>query len=426
MLLSSMKKRWFGTDGIRGLLGSDLRKKEIIKISYLYAKHIKASSILIGMDSRNGNSKLLDWIAKGISNTKATIYFCGILPTPAISYLAKLKHYDGAISITASHNLPKYNGIKFFKENGVKLSEEDEQAIESQMNEYLSLDSKKPKIEKLNLDNIYLNMLRKIAPRKQFNAVMDFSNGACSKFAHFFEEYFGIKAINTRPNGSNINIADTEIENEIKKEKAALGFALDGDGDRCIVFDASGKKIDGDKIIIALASAMQIKKGVVVTDYSNYALDDILKDKGIPVFRVKNGDKYVINAIYENEYELGGEKSGHLVFPQHSFCDDGMLTTIKLLTLLNKTNKSIEELTAYQLKPNILINIPVRKKKDFFAIPTLAKAIEFTRRKLSQRGRLLIRYSGTESICRIMIEANERKLLKLGWKLAKVVSAELN
>ncbi|RLE43272.1 hypothetical protein DRJ16_03945, partial [Candidatus Woesearchaeota archaeon] len=250
-----MKKRWFGTDGIRGLLGKDLCRKEIIKISYLYAKHIKASHILIGMDSRNGNSKLLNWIAKGISNTKATIHFCGILPTPAISYLAKLKHYDGAISITASHNLPKYNGIKFFRENGVKLSEEDEQAIESQMNKHLQLESKKPKIEELNLDHLYLNQLKKISPKRHFNAILDFSNGACSRFAHFFEEHFGIKAINTRPNGNNINIANTEIENEIKKEKAALGFALDGDGDRCIVFDASGKKTDGDKIIIALASA---------------------------------------------------------------------------------------------------------------------------------------------------------------------------
>ncbi|RLE40406.1 hypothetical protein DRZ77_02375 [Candidatus Woesearchaeota archaeon] len=425
MLLSSMKKRWFGTDGIRGLLGVNLRKKEIIKISYLYAKHIKASSILIGMDSRNGNSKLLKWIATGISNAKAKIHFCGILPTPAISYLAKLKHYDGAISITASHNLPKYNGIKFFKENGVKLSEEDEQAIELQMNKHLQLESKKPKIEKLNLDSIYLNLLKKISPKKQFNAVMDFSNGACSKFAHFFEEHFGIKAINMRPNGNNINIADAEIENEIKK-KAALGFAFDGDGDRCIVFNASGKKIDGDKVIIALSSTMRIKKGIVVTDYSNHALDEILKNRGIPVFRVKNGDKYVINAIYKNKYEFGGEKSGHLVFPQYSFCDDGMLTAIKLLNLLNKTNKSIEELTTYQLKPSILINVPVKKKKDFFAAPTLVKAIESTRRKLSQRGRLLIRYSGTEPICRIMIEANERKLLKLGWKLAKAVSAELN
>ncbi len=421
-----MKKRLFGTDGIRGLLGIDLHRKEITKISYLYAKHIKASSILIGMDSRNGNSKLLDWIATGISNAKAIIHFCGILPTPAISYLAKLKHYDGAISITASHNLPKYNGIKFFKENGVKLSEEEEQAIESQMNKHLQLESKKPKIEKLNLDHLYLNLLKKISPKKHFNAILDFSNGACSKFAEFFKERFGIKAINTRPNGNNINIADAEIEDEIRKEKAALGFAFDGDGDRCIVYDASGKKIDGDKIIIALASNMRIKKGIVVTDYSNHALDEILKKKGIQVFRVKNGDKYVINAIYKNKYEFGGEKSGHLVFSQHSFCDDGMLAAIKLLTLLNKTNKSIEELTAYQLKPNILINVPIRKKKDFFAVPTLAKAIESTRRKLAQKGRLLIRYSGTEPVCRIMIEANERKLLKLGWKLAKAVSAELS
>lgn len=431
-------KKLFGTDGMRGFANKHPITPEVLmKIgkaaAIVLSNGKKRPKFVIGKDTRLSGYMIENALTAGILSAGGVVFLVGPMPTPAVAHLTKSFAADAGIMITASHNPAEDNGIKFFSSNGLKLSDETEEKIEKlyfDKNQAISVNGNKlGKAYRIDdAQGRYIEFAKSCINNnslKGLKVVLDCANGAGYKVTPLILLELGAKVtvLNNKPNGFNINLKSGAlhpeiIAEEVLKQKADVGLALDGDADRLIMADETGNIVDGDEIL-AIASLDMLEKGelknntLVVTNYSNLGLDNTIKKAGGKIIKVKNGDRYVIEEMLKGDYNLGGEQSGHIIFRDHSMTGDGTIAALKILDIMKQKKKKLSELTKELIKyPQIIVNINVTKKPQINQIPELSKAIKKAKQTLGDEGRTLIRYSGTQNVLRIMIEGKDKKQIK--------------
>jgi len=450
-------KALFGTDGIRGEAGRfplDAATVSIIGSSlarYLANEAGKRPAIVIGRDTRESGGWLERAVIQGLVAAGAECRSAGVITTPGVAFLTRSLHADAGIVISASHNPYHDNGIKIFSPSGRKLDDSIERLIESnvlssskqivsQLPENLTVST--PEAE-ADLQQSYLTFLSdeigKELSLTDLTIVVDCANGASFALAPELFKRLGMRtiAIGNRPDGRNINqncgsLHIEALQQRVVAEKADLGVAFDGDADRSLFVDNAGNFVDGDATLWVLANHLhargQLKDNLVVaTVMSNIGLEIALRSKGLRMVRTDVGDKYVLEELLRRDASLGGEQSGHIIFPRLSLAGDGMITALSLLRALSEQARSLAELTAgFERFPQILVSVPVREKRPFAELPSVQRAINETEEKLSDKGRLLLRYSGTEALARIMIEGErQNEIESYASKIAAAIRQEL-
>jgi phosphoglucosamine mutase len=444
-----MKKRFFGTDGIRGKTGEyPITPDFFVKLAYatglVLTKHHKSKnnpSVVIGKDTRISGYMFESALEAGFSAAGVDTYLTGPIPTPGIAYLTQKLDADIGVSITASHNPFGDNGIKIFTKNGTKLSEETEIEIEQLLDEALVLVTTAKLGKARRLDDAYdryirfcLNTVSNELDFKHYKIVIDCANGATYHVAPKIFRSLGAKiiTINNSPDGLNINEAagsdhPESLVQAVKKNQANLGIAFDGDGDRILVVNNDGSIIDGDQILFIILNYFQqqqkLKGGLVGTLMTNLALEEKCAEMNISFYRAKVGDRYVAEALREKEWMIGGENSGHIVLLNYHSTGDGIISALQLLSALEANKMSLSEALAnFSLYPQQLINIPIKEKLDLDSqiIKDLVKEAEMI---MEGKGRVLIRPSGTQPLLRIMTEGPEKLLVvKAANYLAKAIN----
>ena len=420
----------FGTDGIRGVANAYPMTPEMaLKIGKAVALIFKdkRSTVVIGKDTRISGDMLEYGVASGICSMGSDVFLAGILPTPGIAFLTASIGANAGIVISASHNPFYDNGIKIFKDNGYKISDDNESEIERLvLNENMEMLSKTiqntGRIYTItDSEKKYSEFLKKSIPKqlnfKEIKIVMDCSNGATYRVAPelFTELGADVELLSANPNGKNINDKCGSQHTEalikaVKEQSADIGLAFDGDGDRLVAVDEKGDVVTGDRIITVCAKYLKQKerlKGnqVVTTVMSNLGLRLALKSMDIKHAFSKVGDRHVVEKMMSLGAVLGGEDSGHVIFLDHHTTGDGILTALKLIEVMKTESKPMSELSrAMTVFPQVLINVEVRHKPDLDAIPDIKDAIISMERRLGDEGRVLVRYSGTEPLCRVMVE----------------------
>ena len=444
--------RFFGTDGIRGRAGEaplDAATVQTIGRAIVRALGLPAPRVLIGRDTRESGPAIEQHLAAGLAAEGAHPESAGIIPTPAIAHLARersgarRKGYHLGVVISASHNPYEDNGIKVFGGAGRKFSTDLEDKTESIIAELAGQPMREARgVEQRDLGRPYLAHLKRSyggPSLKGMHLAVDCANGATSFLARRLFEDLGarVTAINDQPDGRNINrdCGATHPETVAERVKAAgadLGLAFDGDGDRCILADAKGLVIDGDHVLFLAARHLQSKgalKGgaVVATVMSNVGLEVALGKAGIPLVRTAVGDRNVLEEMERRGANLGGEQSGHVIFLDHEPTGDGMLTGLKVLEVLKATGRPLHELAAeLVVYPQVLINVRVRERADIEGIPEIKTHLDRARSALDGRGRLVVRYSGTEPLLRVMAEGpDEAEVRSLAQAIVDAVKARL-
>ena len=449
-----MTRKLFGTDGIRGVANVDPMTGEMAMqlgraIAHLFKEVKGKHRIVVGKDTRLSGYMLETALASGICSMGADVWLVGPLPTPGIAFITTSMRANAGVVISASHNPYYDNGIKIFSQNGFKLPDEMEQRIEDLI---LSnhLDSLRPTASAVGkahrIDDAigrYVVFLKKTFPNDLtldgLRLALDCANGAAYRVAPTVFEELGAEVIpvGIEPNGENINAncgsLHPEVVSQLVLEKGVdIGIALDGDGDRIIFVDRYGKQVDGDHILaicgLQMLSENRLKKGTLVTTVmSNMGLDRSIRNAGGKVVRTQVGDRYVVEEMVRGDYNLGGEQSGHTIFLDHNTTCDGILTALQLLSIMKRKEKPLDELAGVmELLPQLLFNVEVREKKDLSEIPEIERRIKEIERSLGNSGRILIRYSGTEPLLRIMVEGeDETKLHKYGQDLVELVKKNI-
>ncbi len=450
-------KRLFGTDGIRGLANHDPMTPEMSlklgkALTYTLKQNKKNSykpKIVIGKDTRLSGYIFEQALSSGIASMGADVLLVGPLPTPAIAFITTSMRADAGIVISASHNPYEDNGIKIFDSFGFKLPDEKEMEIEDLIynGEEKLIKSSPDEIGKaFRIDDApgrYVVFAKNSFPAdltlEGIKLVLDCANGAAYKVAPLIFQELGAQllTIGVNPNGKNINTDCGSLNPELLREKvlesgADLGIALDGDADRVIFCDEKGNIIDGDKIIAICAQEM-IEKGklkgnaIITTLMSNMALERFIRDQGAEFIRTQVGDRYVVEEMRARNSNLGGEKSGHIIFLDHTTTGDGTLAALQVLGIMKAKEKSLSELaTIIDLYPQVLLNVRVEEKKDLNKIPELRKQIKKNEDRLNGKGRINIRFSGTESISRVMVEGEDESLInEIAQELAQTIEKEL-
>ncbi|CAB4342900.1 unannotated protein [freshwater metagenome] len=442
----------FGTDGVRGVANKDLTAELAVDLA-IAAAHILGEigafaghrpKAIVGQDSRASGDFLEAAVVAGLTSAGVDVYRVGVLPTPAISFLVKESGADLGVMISASHNPMPDNGIKFFARGGDKLADSVEAQIEAHLGEPWDRPTGKD-VGRIIVDDSakdkYLTHLLKTIniDLDGLKVVVDCANGAASYVAPIAYEKAGavVTAISATPTGWNINenCGSTHLENliaEVKKSGADLGIAHDGDADRCLLIDNKGEVIDGDYILMILASALKAdnklnKKTVVGTVMSNLGFVNAMESDGIAVVKTAVGDRYVLENMLVNNYSLGGEQSGHVILREFSNTGDGLLTALQVMQVLAKSKKSLSELASKMQKyPQVLINVKDVKKEKLAASNKISDYIAEQEKSLGSNGRILVRASGTESLIRVMVEAKEMQTAqKIADSLAELVRSEL-
>ena len=443
-------KKLFGTDGMRGEAGVfplDVQTIEIVGKSL--AKQMNKDSdeqlkFVIGKDTRESG----DWIeaafCKGAESENAICESAGIITTPGVAFLTKHQNFDAGIVVSASHNQYQDNGIKIFLPTGKKLDAKIEKEIEkdifeNQKTEFGEKSLKTVKNSKAgHMQKAYIDFLTnnfKDLSLKNFKIVIDCANGAASKIApKLFEKFVSdVITINDNPDGTNINknCGSLHIENLQKKvleENADFGVAFDGDADRALFVDEKGNFVDGDATLWIMGRHLQEKgklndQTIVATVMSNIGLEIALNGENIKLLRTDVGDKYVLKTLTETNLSVGGEQSGHIIFPFRSLVGDGLQTTLFLLEALSEKGKTLSEMTkGFTKYPQILVNVRVSEKKPFEDVAEIAEAAKNLEKELGEKGRLLLRYSGTENLARVMIEGeNQKTIEEQANRLAKII-----
>jgi len=422
----------FGTDGVRGEANRYPMNAEIAfalgqAVVYILKKDHVRPRIAIGKDTRISGYMLESSLESGITSMGGNPYLLGVLPTPGIAFIVQSMRADAGIVISASHNPYQDNGIKIFSGSGFKLSDEQEEAIEDLM---LSnrLHSLVPPVkdmgQALRLEDIngrYIVFLKNTFPRdlsiEGMKIVLDTANGAAYKVAPdtFWELGADVEVIHNTPNGININDKcgsqhTEDLRKRVVESGAAIGLAFDGDGDRLIAVDEKGREISGDQILLICAKMLKeqgkLKNDLLVsTVMSNLGLRVACKKYGFKYHASKVGDRYVLEDMLELGSVLGGEASGHMIFLDHHTTGDGILTALQLLAAMVATGKSLSELAKMMdMYPQKLINVDVKSKPDISTMPRIMQVIERTEKELGDDGRVLVRYSGTQDMCRVMVE----------------------
>ena len=429
----------FGTDGIRGLaneypMTSEMAIKVGRAVAYFFGRKKGKAKIIIGKDTRISGYMLEYALVSGICSMGADACLAGVLPTPGIAHITASTDADAGIVISASHNPFYDNGIKIFNRDGFKLSDEKEAEIESiLLGDEISSISRNVRMAGgvYRIDDAGHNYIDFLSSKVQENfcqwikIVIDCSNGATYKVAPELFVRLGaeVETLFNDPDGKNINEnCGSENTSELRKivleKRADIGLAFDGDGDRLIAVDEKGNIITGDKILAICARAMK-KKGelknntVVSTVMSNMGLGIALEDMNIKNIKAKVGDRYVLASMIHSGAVLGGEDSGHMIFLDHQTTGDGILTALKLLEALKDESKPLSELSKIMdVFPQVLINVEVENKPDILSIPKINETIKAVEKNLAEKGRVLVRYSGTQPLCRVMVEGPTLKLTK--------------
>ena len=431
-----MAKKYFGTDGIRGTVNSkNINGDMFFKFGLATGTHFKTQKrkkqiAIIAKDTRLSGYSLEPALVSGLTSAGMHVYTLGPLPTNGLAMLTKAMKANMGIMITASHNPYYDNGLKLFGPNGLKLSDKIEKKIEALIDKKIENNLSKPeklgrvkRLESANKD--YIEILKRNFP-KNFNLrglriVIDCANGAGYKVGPELLKSLGARvfAIGTKPNGLNINkncgsTFPNKIKLAVKKYKAHIGISLDGDADRIIMCDEKGGIIDGDQIIAALAIRWKRKKmlrgGVIGTLMSNYGLEKFFKSQKIKFIRAKVGDRYVKEKMQKNNFNLGGEQSGHIILGNFATTGDGLLVALEVLFSLRKGNKASNFFNTFKKTPQILKNIDVKDKALINNI-NIKKSIKSAEKLIKGSGRILVRMSGTESKIRVMGESENNKLL---------------
>jgi len=437
----------FGTDGVRGVAGVDLTADLAFNLSTAAASVLAdlgefaghRPTAIVGQDSRASGQYLEEAICRGLSSAGIDVYRVGILPTPAISFLVKDRGADLGVMISASHNPASDNGIKFFDRTGSKLADQIEAKIESVLGKIVeSSNGAGSVIEDLGAKESYIqNLLKSLDGNLSgLKVVVDCANGAASFVAPELLKRAGAEviAISASPNGLNINdnCGSTHLENliaKVRSEGADIGIAHDGDADRVLAIDDKGSVIDGDFILGILAQDMELPtKTVVGTVMTNLGLIKALEEKGIKFIATAVGDRYVLEEMLAGGHLLGGEQSGHIIMSKYANTGDGLLTALQLISKLKKSGKSASELASFMKRyPQVLINVSGVAKEKLASNQVISKAVVDVQQKLGDKGRVLLRASGTEALIRVMIEAQDLSLAQeLASELATLVKSELS
>ncbi|MDR1418269.1 MAG: phosphoglucosamine mutase [Endomicrobium sp.] len=443
-------RRLFGTDGIRGDSSKfPFDNKTLNAIGMAIAEVLGSNkNILIVRDTRESGKRIQKELAKGMSKMRIKPVFSGIMPTPAAaSLIVKNATYSAAIVISASHNPYMDNGIKIFNSKGFKLAESIEKKIEHKVKKYLDLkvitDNKLLIKEDLSFIKSYANFLIKNFKGKSLKGktiVIDCANGASYKVAPYVLKKLGAKviALNIKPNGKNINskcgaLYPEFVAKYVKKYSAFCGFAFDGDSDRLMCVDENGIIRDGDFFLAAMARWLKknnkLKNNVLVsTVMANLGLIRAMRDEKINIILSKVGDRYVVENMKKYKSCLGGEQSGHFIFKDVSTTGDGILSSIMLLCALCQSNKTMSEfMEGLEKFPQVLINSKIVKKVPIEQLPKSYKLIKVYEKSLGQDGRILVRYSGTENLLRVMVEGkNTEEIKKIAESLISSICKEVS
>ena len=442
----------FGTDGVRGVANVDLTAELAVDLA-IAAAHVLGEigafaghrpKAIVAQDSRASGDFLESAVVAGLTSAGVDVYRVVVLPTPAVAFLVKESNADLGVMISASHNPMPDNGIKFFAKGGDKLADQVEAQIEARLGESWSRPTGlnvgriifDESAKKRYIEHLLSTMSTKLTGLK---VVVDCANGAASTVAPSAYEQAGamVTAISATPTGWNINenCGSTHLDNlikEVKKTGADIGIAHDGDADRCLMVAKNGEIVDGDQILNILATAYLAegklnKQTVVGTVMSNLGFIKSMQAADIKVEKTAVGDRYVLEKMLENDYTLGGEQSGHIIMRQFSNTGDGLLTALQVMQVVVKSKKTLLELaSAMQKYPQVLINVKDVAKEKLASSVKIKDAILESEKELAGSGRVLLRASGTESLVRVMVEANDLELAqKVADSLAQLVRSEL-
>jgi len=422
----------FGTDGVRGEANRYPMNAEIAfaigqAVVYLLKKKHYRTRIVIGKDTRISGYMLEGALESGITSMGGDPYLLGVLPTPGIAFIAQSMRADAGIVISASHNPYQDNGIKIFAGSGFKLSDEQEESIEELMLSN-TLHTLVPPVKDMGqayrLDDVYgryIVFLKNTFPRdlsmEGMKIVIDTANGATYKVAPemFWELGADIEVIHNNPNGININDRcgsqhTQDLRRKVVETGASIGLAFDGDGDRLIAVDEKGQEITGDQILLICASILKeqgkLKNDLLVsTVMSNLGLRIACKKYGFKYHASKVGDRYVLEDMLKLGSIIGGEESGHMIFLDHHTTGDGIITALQLIAAMVRTGKRLSELASMMdIYPQCMVNVDVKSKPEISTVPQIVKVIKGIEKKLGDNGRVLVRYSGTQNMCRVMVE----------------------
>ena len=436
-------RKLFGTDGIRGVAGEfPLDPGTVYAIGLALGHSLKKKEprprVLLGRDTRESSPWIAATLAEALRQSGAKAESAGVVPTPAIAYLARVHGFNAGVVISASHNPWQDNGIKLFGGDGFKLPDAVELAMEEEIlfhaskGKVVDVKSLPPVEDKPALQSDYIQFLRTTIPNLSLGGmklVVDCANGAAAAVAPELFRRLNrdgrakVTLLNVTPDGRNINancgaLHPNFVAAEVRAHGATIGLTFDGDADRCMLADSRGNVINGDAILLMVGRDLKarglLKADVVVaTTMSNMGLEAALKRSGIRMLRAPVGDRYVLEEMQKSRASLGGEQSGHILLPHLATTGDGLLTALVILELVARTGKTVDELTAdLKVFPQVIVNVKVKEKKPLAEIPAVAAAIRAAEEELKDSGRVVIRYSGTESLARVMIEAESSEAMK--------------
>jgi phosphoglucosamine mutase len=444
-------KRLFGTDGIRGHAGEFPLDQNTVKIigASLSRQHRellgRTPRFVTGRDTRESG----EWIERafhaGAKSENAECLSAGVITTPGVAYLARTHEFDAGVVISASHNPFQDNGIKIFLPSGKKADEATERAIETDIHSALKVPAQDISLDSSRAEEFQNDYVRHLAGQFQaldlsnFKIVVDCANGAASHLAPELFAGFGanVQVIHASPDGRNINencgsLHLEHLQAKVIEAGADFGVAFDGDADRALFVDETGEVVDGDAMLWIMAKYLQdhgkLGNGkVIATVMSNIGLEIAMRTRGIELVRTAVGDKYVLDALLQSGSEIGGEQSGHIIFPEKSVVGDGMMTTLFALTAIQKQAAKFSDLLeGFTRYPQVLVNVKVKEKRPFGEVEEIAMAATQVENELDGNGRLLLRYSGTENLARVMIEGQDQNVIvEQANRLASVIKSSL-
>lgn len=441
-------RKLFGTDGIRGVAGEyPLDRKTVYAIGRAIGDHLPASPrrVVIGQDTRESSFWIAAVIAGGLTQSRVAVESAGVITTPGVAFLTHSGGFSAGIVISASHNPWQDNGIKLFGPDGYKLPDATELEIEKEIFALLNSGEAEeerdhPMAANLGLHAAYVNWLAKpIAGAEKLRAVIDCANGAASAIAPEVLKRCGLSAEYTHsaPDGRNINehcgaLHPEIVAREVVARQADLGICFDGDADRALFADHEGNVVNGDAVMLLLARELQergelAQSTVVATTMSNMGLEIALRESGIRMLRAPVGDKYVLEEMQKSGAVLGGEQSGHIILSREATTGDGLLTALHVLRIMAQSGKSLKQLVAgMKVFPQTIKNVRVREKLPLEQIPEVAAAIQKAQGELNGNGRINVRYSGTEALARVMVEAaNPETVHRLAGSIAEAIERAL-
>ncbi|MGC4097177.1 MAG: phosphoglucosamine mutase [Nitrospira sp.] len=447
-------RKLFGTDGVRGVANLEPMTSEIAMqlgraAAHIFMRRAGRHQVVIGKDTRLSGYMLESALTSGICSMGVDVLLVGPMPTPAIAFLTRSLRADAGVVISASHNPYQDNGIKFFSNEGFKLPDEVEARIEQLIisDEIKHLRPTADAIGKAyrigDAEGRYIEFVKRSVPRhldfQGIKLVVDCANGAAYKVAPAVLRELGadIEVIANTPDGMNINdhcgaVHPERLQEAVRRHGAHIGIALDGDADRAIFVCEQGHIVDGDHVMAALGLDLHgqgrlASQTVVGTVMSNFGLELAMKKAGIQLMRTPVGDRYLLERMLADGYNFGGEQSGHFIFLDHNTTGDGLISALQILSLMKRTGKPLSELAkAMTAVPQILLNVKVKHKPDLNQIPDIQQAIKTAEATLNGTGRVLVRYSGTEALLRIMVEGErDTTIREVADQLADIVRARI-